>query len=173
MTMKILLYPDPLLMVRTRPVETITQEVRDQVAQMKLLMYEGDGVGLAAPQVGWSARLFLMNPSGDPRKPELERVLINPRIVKRKGREIGAEGCLSFPGIHAEVERFMRITVEFLDLEGGRQSVDVSDFDARIVQHENDHLDNILLIHRMTEADKIKHRDAIEDLIRKAEVPAA
>ena len=162
--MKIVVYPDPLLLKRTTPLEEVTPEVRTRVAEMLRMMYDQHGVGLAAPQVGWSVKLFVMNESGDPARPELERVLINPRIVRRRGRVRGEEGCLSFPGMYVEVERARSIEVESMDLDGHTTRYPLEDFPSRIVQHELDHLDNILLVHRMSEADRIRHRAALEEL---------
>src|SRR5262245_49516575 len=114
--MEIVVYPDPRLLRKTAPVAAVTDEVRANVAEMLKLMYQDRGVGLAAPQVGWSARVFVMNPSGDAAKPEDEVVLINPKLVKRAGRIRGEEGCLSFPGIYVEVERAKSIVIQWTDL---------------------------------------------------------
>lgn len=162
--MNIVRYPDPRLMLRTQEIPEITPEILARIEQMTELMYEFDGVGLAAPQVGWSVRLFLMNPTGDRTKKEAEQVVINPRIRKRRGRALGEEGCLSFPGIFVEVERARAIVVEWTDLCGARHEASLTDFPSRVFQHEFDHLENILLVHRMTEADRVRHKDALDEL---------
>lgn len=165
--MEVVVYPDPRLLKKTAPIAEITDEVRANVAEMLKLMYADRGVGLAAPQVGWCARLFVMHPESDPDKRELERILVNPRLVKRAGRVRGEEGCLSFPGIYVEVERAKNIVVEWTDLEGKRHEEPWSDWEARIFQHELDHLDNVLLVHRMNDVDRMQHAEALEELRRK------
>jgi peptide deformylase len=162
--MNIVLYPDPRLLAKTRPLAEVTDEVRERVEEMFRLMYETQGVGLAAPQVGWSVRLFVMNPTGDAAKKEDERVLINPQILKKRGRANGEEGCLSYPGIYVEVERSKSIVVRATNLDGNTEEVYLNEFPARVVQHEFDHLENILLAHRMSAADRIRFRDALEEL---------
>jgi peptide deformylase len=122
-------------------------------------------VGLAAPQVDWSARLLVLNPGDDP---EDDEVLVNPVIKKRRGRVLGEEGCLSFPGIFVQVERAKEIEVEFTDRAGQRRVETRADFVARIIQHEIDHLDNILLLHRMSPADRVRVKREIEALSQKA-----
>jgi len=165
--MEVVLYPDPRLLRKTVPVPAITDEVRANVAEMLRLMYADRGVGLAAPQVGWSARLFVMNPLSDPSRPEEEQVLVNPRLLKRAGRVRGEEGCLSFPGVYVEVERAREIVIAWTDLDGRALEESWTDWKSRIFQHEFDHLENVLLVHRMSAADRIQHASALDDLRRK------
>jgi peptide deformylase len=128
-------------------------------------MTESKGVGLAAPQVGLRRRLMILNPTG---KDEDALTLVNPTIVERSGPSVlFEEGCLSFPGIYAEVERPERCIVEFQDVEGAKQRVDADGFLARIIQHEQDHLEGVLLVDRMSPADKHRHKGALEDLVDK------
>jgi peptide deformylase len=162
--MEIVLYPDPRLLQKTAPITEVTAEIRARAAEMLKLMYADRGVGLAAPQVGWSVRLFVMNPTGDASKPAEETVLVNPRLTSRKGRVRSEEGCLSFPKIEVEVDRAREIGVEWTDLDGKKHEEKWIDWKARIFQHELDHLDNVLLIHRMSEADRIQNAEALEDL---------
>ena len=110
-------------------------------------MYAAEGIGLAAPQVGVSTRLFVM----DIRDPEIEpRALINPVIVARSGSESGEEGCLSLPGLVGEVERSASIVVEALDLQGKPVRIEASGLHARCIQHEIDHLDGVLFIDHLS-----------------------
>jgi peptide deformylase len=110
-------------------------------------MYAAEGIGLAAPQVGVSTRLFVM----DIRDPEIEpRALINPAIVERSGSESGEEGCLSLPGLVGEVERSASIVVEALDLQGQPIRIEASGLHARCIQHEIDHLDGVLFIDHLS-----------------------
>lgn len=164
--MNIIHYPDPRLLAKTQVVEEITTEIRERVEEMFELMYEGKGVGLAAPQVAWTARVFVMNSAGSHEEPGKQRAVINPKILRRKGRTWDEEGCLSIPGVLADVERATKVVVQFTDLDGEQHELPLTDFDARVFQHELDHLDGVLILHRMTAADKIKNRDAVDELKR-------
>jgi peptide deformylase len=126
-------------------------------------MAEAKGVGLAAPQVGLRMRLMILNPTGNA---EDALALVNPAIVGRAGPPaLFEEGCLSFPGIYAEVERPELCTVEFQDTDGQRRRLEASGFQSRILQHEHDHLEGVLLVDRMSPADKHRHRAALEELV--------
>ncbi len=164
--MEIVLYPDPFLRKVTPPVENFDPALAGTAREMLEFMYRSKGVGLAAPQVGLPLRLFVFNPSGDPEKKEEEGVLVNPRIVRRKGEEYGEEGCLSFPNVYGEVRRATWIRVEARDLEGHPVEKEFQDFQARVVQHELDHLEGILFVDRMEPAEKIRIRRQLEQLER-------
>ena len=110
-------------------------------------MYAAEGVGLAAPQVGISKRLFVMD-VGDP---DIEpRAVINPVIVESTGSERGEEGCLSLPGLIGVVERLASVVMEGLDLDGQPIRIEADDLLARCIQHEIDHVDGVLFIDRMS-----------------------
>jgi peptide deformylase len=164
MDMELVTYPHPGLLRKTAPIAAVDDEIRRRADQMLRIMHESKGVGLAAPQVDWSVRLLVLNPGDDPAADE---VLINPVIKRRRGRVLGEEGCLSFPDIYVQVERAKEIEIEFLDREGVLRQETRADFPARIVQHELDHLDNILLIHRMTPADRLRVKRDIEALVER------
>jgi peptide deformylase len=116
---------------------------------MLTAMYEEGGVGLAAPQVAIPQRLLVLNPKGDAADRSGELVLVNPTLSRKKGREFGEEGCLSFPGIYAEVERWIDITIAYQDLDGKPATMTASGWLARIIQHEMDHLDGVLFVDRL------------------------
>lgn len=162
--LEVRIYPDPVLRRGGQTVTVFDQALRDTAARMFEAMYEEVGVGLAAPQVGIEQKLLVLNPSGSKKDREQEMVLINPRITKKKGREFDEEGCLSFPGIHADVERWIDITVTYQDLDGKEQTMKATDLLSRIVQHELDHLDGVLFVDRLTAADKLRVRQKLEDL---------
>lgn len=167
--MDIVYYPHPALLEPTKAVEPDQAEgLGEKIREMFDLMYRYRGVGLAAPQVAWNVRLFIVNPTGEA---EDERVLINPRIIGSDGNEEGEEGCLSFPGIYAKVRRALNITVEYQDERFESHKLDCSGLLARIIQHELDHLDNILLVHRMTEADKFINRKKLKELKERISTP--
>lgn len=162
--MQILVYPDPVLRRGGRPITRFDGELRSLAERMFEAMYEEGGVGLAAPQVGIEERLLVLNPSGSRDDRNGERALCNPRLLRKKGREFGEEGCLSFPGIHAEVERWIDIAVAYQDLDGKEQTLEASGWLARIIQHEMDHLDGVFFVDRLTPADKLRVRPLLQEL---------
>ncbi len=162
--MEVLVYPDPVLRRGGKAITTFDAELRDLAGRMMEAMYEEGGVGLAAPQVGIEKKLLVLNPSGDRNDRSGERVLCNPKITRKKEREFGEEGCLSFPGIHADVERWIAITVTYQDLDGKEQVLQTDGWLARIVQHELDHLDGVLFTDRLTAADKLRVKPQLQKL---------
>ena len=127
----------------------IDKQVRLYVGQMLELMYEGRGLGLAGPQVALPYQVFVMNLKADPNEKESEKVFINPVIMDRKGSVEGEEGCLSFPGLFQKVRRARTIAFQAYDLEGKLVEGAAADLDARVWQHEVDHLHGILFIDKM------------------------
>jgi peptide deformylase len=144
----ILHYPDPRLREQAKDVEQVTDEIRQLIDDMAETMYAAPGVGLAAPQIGESIRLFIIDIAGEDEPSEL-RVFINPEIVKREGTQIWCEGCLSFPGITEDVERADTVTVRALDQNGVPFELTASALLAVAIQHENDHLDGKLMIDKV------------------------
>ena len=132
------------------PIEEITPDLKDLVSEMAEIMYESEGVGLAAPQIGQCSRLVVIDLSG-PEKREALQVFINPEIVAADGVEVKDEGCLSVPfGYRADVKRAQTVTVTALDLEGKQFEVQADGLLARCLQHEIDHLDGKLFIDRIS-----------------------
>jgi peptide deformylase len=139
---------DPVLRAVARPVETLDDGVRTLIADMFDTMYAEDGVGLAAPQVGVSSRVIVVDPHEPGSSPF---ALINPVIVEFGDElERGEEGCLSIPGLREMVERPVRIIVEGLDRAGAPVRFEADELLARIIQHEVDHLDGVLFIDRVS-----------------------
>jgi peptide deformylase len=149
--LRIVHYPEPVLLQVGKPVlaEEFDERLERLVADMFETMYEAGGVGLAAPQVNLSKRLFVMD-CGDGEGDRNPIALINPEIVAREGEQIGDEGCLSFPGIYTKVRREVRTVVRFQDVRGDPQELDLTDLAARCVLHETDHCDGIVFLDRMT-----------------------
>jgi peptide deformylase len=154
-------YGDPILRQKARPVEEVTPEIRALIADMIETMHHEIGVGLAAPQVGATLRLLVMDDGKG-----VARALVNPEITERRGSVVAEEGCLSIPGIFADVERSEWIHVKAADEEGKPLSVELRGFLARVVQHEMDHLDGILFVDRLPPVmrDRIKRRIQREGL---------
>lgn len=147
--LKIVHYPEPVLLTVAKPVEVFDENLEKLVSDMFETMYDAGGVGLAAPQVAESKRLFVMDCSGGE---DVSRrfALINPEILMQEGEQTGDEGCLSFPGIYTKVRRELRTVVRFQDVKGEFQELDVTDLEARCVLHETDHCDGIVFLDRMS-----------------------
>ena len=137
-------YPDPVLLRVAEPVTRFDDALRRLLNDMAETMYAADGVGLAAPQVGVSRRIVVI----DVGEGLIE--LINPVITKREGSVVGGEGCLSVPNFEGEVERAEYIECEFFDRKGKRMKLASDGILAIAVQHELDHLDGILFIDKAT-----------------------
>lgn len=147
--MHVVKYPHPMLTYKSKPLRKIDQKIRDIVAEMFDLMYSNAGVGLAANQVDLPYQLVVINPTGDREKKEEEYVLINPTILKLKGgNEEGEEGCLSYPGLRMIVPRAKEVKFQAIDINGQPQTYSWKGFQARIVQHETDHLFGISFYQR-------------------------
>ena len=162
--MEVLIYPDPVLRRGGQPITAFDQELAELATRMMEAMYEEGGVGLAAPQVGIEQKLLVLNPSGSKDDRSGERVLCNPKIVRKKKWEFGEEGCLSFPGIQAEVERSVEITVAYQDLNGDEQQLKCDGWLARIVQHEIDHLEGVFFVDRLTATEKLRVKQQLLQL---------
>lgn len=134
----------PVLKQVAKPVEFVNKNLRNLLDDMAETMYKSDGVGLAAPQVGYSVRMLVLDDQSGSGLQEF----INPVITKKSGSQLGQEGCLSVPGYYGDVERFNEITVESINRNNKKVITKAEGFLARILQHEIDHLDGILFIEK-------------------------
>ncbi|MFG0285578.1 MAG: peptide deformylase [Phycisphaerales bacterium JB039] len=174
--LRIELYPAPCLRQVAAPVEQITPEVRQAVARMAELMYDAEGIGLAAPQVGLAWRIFVCHvpPSEDrscgedpPTANDRLEVFINPVIEATEGApEPFEEGCLSLPDIRGDVLRPPIVTLSATDIEGQRFTRRAGGLLGRCWLHEFDHLEGVLILDRMTQMGRLKNRSAIRSLER-------
>jgi peptide deformylase len=162
--LKVRKYGDPVLRRRAEPVREVTPEIRRMVEDMIETMFDEVGIGLAAPQVGISLRLMVV---GD-EKGRGARALVNPVIAEQGGDVTAEEGCLSLPGIFADVTRAEWVRLEAHDLDGNPVSVKARGLTARVFQHEMDHLDGVLFIDRLDPMT----RDRIKRRIKKEGFPA-
>jgi peptide deformylase len=147
--LKLRYYGDPILRRKAEPVQSFDPELRELIQAMFDCMYRERGIGLAAPQVGVAKRVFVIDVEG----PEGERTklaLVNPEIVEADGTVVGEEGCLSIPGIHADVKRHAEVLFDALDENGARIRVRGEGLLSRALQHELDHLDGVLFIDRLS-----------------------
>lgn len=163
----IVTYPEPVLSEIAKPVTEFNQDLKHLVKNMLFTMYHAPGIGLAAPQVGKGIRLFVLdvdydreevtNSSG---KTEFRLsgfkpvVFVNPVITGKSGTTTYEEGCLSVPGVYEEVKRFESVHVKYQDLEGNFHELEAHDMLAICIQHENDHLDGIVFIERLSNLKK-------------------
>jgi len=147
---KILHYPDKRLRIPGEKVETFGPELHQLIEDMAETMYAAPGVGLAAPQIGESVRLFIIDVATAEDEPSDLRVFVNPEIVDGTGEVAWEEGCLSFPGIHEEIQRSERVKVRAQDRDGEPFELEADGLLAIAIQHENDHLDGKLMIDHLS-----------------------
>ncbi len=147
-TLPIVQFPNPVLETVCQPIGEITEDIVVLAKDMAQTMYEAPGVGLAAPQVGHSIRLVVVDVSEN--KDSL-LTLINPEIVaKSKEMELGEEGCLSLPGIYEKVTRYSEVTVRYTDISGQQQELHAGGLLAICLQHELDHLDGKVFVDHLS-----------------------
>ncbi len=172
MKLPITYYGSPILRKKAVPIEAVTDEIRALARDMIETMDVSNGIGLAAPQIGKSIRLFVLRnyvqlPDGtvgfsDP------KYYINPKLSNVSQQVVmGEEGCLSIPGIHEEVERPISVTVEALDLDGNPFTEDLRGIDARVVFHEHDHINGVLFIDRLDPEAKQRVEPLLREIKKK------
>jgi peptide deformylase len=149
MILTIVKYPEPVLEQPGEPVTEFNDELRKLVADMFETMYASQGIGLAAPQVGLSKRLTVVDLSQG-KDPAQKLVLVNPEVILTEGRQYEEEGCLSFPEIREKVVRAAKVRIRAQDEKGKWFEMDGEELLARAFQHEIDHLDGVLFIFRMS-----------------------
>jgi peptide deformylase len=149
----IVLYPEDILRKKTEDIEEITPDIIELTERMFDTMYRNDGVGLAAPQVGYSLNLAVIDLSVGV-DPSQKLVIINPEIIETEGIQSEEEGCLSFPGILARVDRPVKIKVRAMNLNGETFEVEGDQLLARAFAHEIDHLKGILFIDHLKGLEK-------------------
>lgn len=167
----IVTYDDPVLSRTAEPIERLTDELRTLIEDMFETMYEADGVGLAAPQVGRSIRLFVIDADvlleGEEDDPQAlgQRVFINPEIVHMDPETVEMEeGCLSLPGLRDTVSRSRAIRIRYLDHEMAQQELELDGWNARVVLHEYDHLDGVLFTDRLTAFRRAMHTQDLKKI---------
>lgn len=149
MTLPILTYPDPILAQCAEPIPEITPDIRALAQDMLETMYSKEGLGLAAPQVGVSSRLIVVDVTG-PEKREDPRILVNPVIVSASGQVESNEGCLSVLNCRSKVQRAEQVRLQATDLDGRPVEFDADGMLAICLQHEIDHLNGVLFIDRIS-----------------------
>uniref|UniRef100_A0A7V4JR83 Peptide deformylase n=1 Tax=Thermodesulfobacterium geofontis TaxID=1295609 RepID=A0A7V4JR83_9BACT len=147
--MEILIFGNPILRKKAKPVENIDGELKKVIDKMAETMYKAKGIGLAANQVGILKRFFIMDVSQREGKNKLE-VYINPEIISAEGEIVYEEGCLSIPGYFAPVKRYAKIYIKAYDINGNPIEKELDEISAIAFQHEYDHLEGILFIDRLS-----------------------
>ena len=179
MSLAICTYGNPILRRKAAEVGEITGQIHELAKEMLETMYEERGVGLAAEQVGRTERMFVIDippesdvdDHGERENPDvvMPMVLINPKITGHsEDVQVGPEGCLSFPEIFANVERWYEVDAEYTNLEGHVVKVHARGLLARAIQHELDHLDGILLVDRMSHVKKVALSGKLKRLVKQS-----
>jgi len=174
--LRIVTYPHPALRYESRAVTRIDDDLRATIRAMFGLMYEANGIGLAANQVGIPLRFFILNLTADPNQPDQELVFINPEIIKRHASTENEEGCLSLPGLYAKVRRARKIRVRAFDIDANSIEMEADDLLGRAIQHETDHLDGRLfvdLIGPLTKPAAVAKIQEIETNFRRSQLEGA
>lgn len=160
---KILAYGNEALRKKSRTVKKITDEEKRLLDDMALTMVNSKGLGLAAPQIGVNKRVIVCLAGDDVLK------LVNPRITRKKGSIVIKEGCLSFPGIFADIKRAREVEVYAYNEIGKGLKIKAGELLARVLQHEIDHLNGILICDRVNFVDRIKLRKSFKELKKTSE----
>jgi peptide deformylase len=166
-TEDIRIYGDPVLRCQAEPVNQFDEALKDVAEQMFEIMFEADGIGLAAPQVGISRSFLVIGIPREDEEPE-RFFFANPEIIETRGETTLEEGCLSLPNVRADVVRPEWIKVKFQDLEGRQFVIETDGLLARVLQHEIDHLNGILFVDRVTPARKILMKNDLHKLAEKS-----
>jgi peptide deformylase len=159
-------YPAGVLGGRAKPVEEINDNARQLVDKMIDIMLKNKGVGLAAPQVGVSLRLFIISLDGTK---ENVRAYVNPTVTPSGALEANDEGCLSVPGIYTKIRRYTKCEVTATDLDGNEFTDQAEGLYARALQHEYDHIEGITIVNRMGQPARIVHRKQLKKLQERQE----
>lgn len=155
----------PVLRKQTAPVDSFDDALEQLVEDMFETMVAAEGIGLAAPQVGVGLQLAVLDVS--PMDPKAgPQVLINPQIESSEGEAVGEEGCLSLPGVAGDIKRATQVRVRALDRTGAAQTLDFRDIEARVAQHEIDHLSGILVTDRFSTIRRNLLRSSLKRLNR-------
>lgn len=150
MILEIKKYPDPVLSKKCKPLENITKEDEELIKNMTSTMYENNGIGLSACQVGVLKQIAVVDIG------EGLKVFINPKIIEKKGKSVFEEGCLSVPNVFLKIKRPEEIKIEFIDKKGRKNKIKAKGLLARCLQQEIDHLNGILILDRIPLVKRLK-----------------
>lgn len=166
----ILEFPDPILRQQAKPVTDFNAGLEELVKDMTETMYDAPGIGLAAPQVGESIQLIIVDVSKIEHT-QKTLAMINPRIIGHEGHQVDEEGCLSVVDLTANVKRFKKVTVSFQNLAGDAKEITAEDRFAVVLQHEIDHLNGILFIDHLSMLKRALYKKKVNKMLAEKETP--
>lgn len=161
-TKNIVQYPEKVLREETKQVTFFDDKLSQLIEDMAETMYQAPGIGLAAPQVGESLKLIVVDITEDPEGEKQFQALVNPELIAHEGKQIDEEGCLSVPELTAKVERFKKITVVYQDPDGAEHELTTEDRFAVVLQHEIDHLNGILFIDHLSPLKRKMYKNKVK-----------
>lgn len=164
---KIFTYPDPVLRKETETITVFDDQLKHLVEDMAETMYDAPGIGLAAPQIGESLRLIVVDTSKDREDEQEYMALVNPEITDHEGSQLDEEGCLSVPELTSNVTRHQKISVSYQDLEGKNCTLTTEDRFAVVLQHEIDHLHGILFIDHLSSLKRNLYKKKVRKWLKK------
>ncbi len=162
----ILKFPDPVLRQKAKKITTFDDSLQDLTNDMLETMYDAPGIGLAAPQIGESIQIIVVNASQEEDGKD-SMVMINPEITEKEGKQVDEEGCLSVLDLTADVKRSQKVTVCYQDIKGENYEMTVEDRFAVILQHEIDHLNGILFIDYLSTLKRTLYKKKIKKILAK------
>ncbi len=157
-------FPDPVLRKKAEKITAFDARLEDLATDMIETMYDAPGVGLAAPQIGESVQLIVVNAAQDEDSEE-SMILVNPEIVEKEGTQVDEEGCLSVLDLTAAVKRSQKITVSYQDIKGEKQELTVEDRFAVVLQHEIDHLHGVLFIDHLSTLKRALYKKKVKKML--------
>ena len=164
---KIYQYPDSVLRKQTEKIATFDNGLAKLVEDMAETMYDAPGIGLAAPQIGKSIKLVVVDISEDKEGEKKYMPLINPEIIAHEGNQLDEEGCLSVPELTANVKRYLKITVAYQDLQGQPHELSTEDRFAVVLQHEIDHLNGTLFLDHLSPLKRSLYKKKVKKWLAK------
>ncbi|NOR23708.1 MAG: peptide deformylase [Desulforhopalus sp.] len=164
---KIYQYPDSVLRKKSEKIATFDNGLAKLVEDMAETMYDAPGIGLAAPQIGKSIKLIVVDISEDQEGEKKYMPLINPEIINHEGTQLDEEGCLSVPELTANVKRNLKVTVAYQDLQGQAHELSTEDRFAVVLQHEIDHLNGILFIDHLSPLKRSLYKKKVKKWLAK------
>ena len=167
--LEVKLYGSEVLRRKAEPVTEITESIKNLVSDMLHTMYQTEGVGLAAPQVGVSLRIFVCDPEYSKTEKRNPIVLINPEYMEFGGEYDAEEGCLSVPGIFEDIFRFNRVKIKYKDLEWRDNQIEAEETFSVILQHEYDHLDGKTFVDKLSQIRKMANAFKLNRIVKKAQ----
>lgn len=161
----ILTFPNPILRQKAKKISTFDDSLQNLISDMAETMYDAPGVGLAAPQIGESIQLIVVNIAKEDTEEQEFMAMINPEITEREGKQVDEEGCLSVLDLTASVKRSQKITVCYQDISGEKQELTVEDRFAIVLQHEIDHLHGVLFIDHLSTLKRSLYKKKVKKML--------